>query len=85
MNADPNEETEAVEDPGGADDSGEVDEASRVAAYDLDDDGHVSPVVDVRALLGVVDARLEHAAEEGGVKGKIADVAHHIVDKFDND
>ncbi len=38
-----------------------------------------------RADLGVLDARLEQAAEEGGIKGKIAKAAHEVVDKLDND
>jgi hypothetical protein len=59
--------------------------ASRVGAYDLDGDGKVSPIEDARARLGVIDAELEQTAEEGGIKGKIAGAAHHIVDKFDND
>lgn len=60
-------------------------EESALAAYDLDGDGKISPVEEIRAGLGIADARLEQVAEEGGVKGKIADAAHHIVDKFDND
>ncbi|MFT4655920.1 MAG: hypothetical protein ACJAXA_000207 [Candidatus Aldehydirespiratoraceae bacterium] len=60
-------------------------EESALAAYDLNGDGKISPVEELRAGLGIADARLEQAAAEGGVKGKIADVAHHIVDKFDND
>lgn len=59
--------------------------ASRLGAYDLDGDGEISPIEDVRARLGVIDAELEQAAEEGGIKGKIAGAAHRIVDKFDND
>jgi hypothetical protein len=54
-------------------------------AYDLDDDGKVSLVEGARAQLGVVDARLEELGEHGGVVGKIAEVAHHLVDKLDND
>jgi hypothetical protein len=61
------------------------DEESFIAAYDLDGDGEVSAVEDVRGKLGLADARLEQIAEEGGAKGKIADAVHHIVDKFDND
>lgn len=53
--------------------------------FDLDHDGHVSTVEAERARWGVVDARLEEIAEEGGVKGHIAEAAHKIVDKFDND
>lgn len=61
------------------------DEAALLEAYDLDGDGHVSAVEDARAKLGVIDAQLEAAAEEGGVKGKIAGAAHRIVDRIDND
>ena len=61
------------------------DKASRLGAYDLDGDGKVGPIEDLRAGLGVLDARLEKIAEAGGVKGKIADVAHHVVDRIDND
>jgi hypothetical protein len=60
-------------------------ETSRLGAYDLDGDGKISMVEDARARLGVIDADLEHAAQEGGIKGKIAEAAHHIVDKLDND
>ncbi|MEL6892323.1 MAG: hypothetical protein AAFP84_12050 [Actinomycetota bacterium] len=56
-----------------------------VAAYDLDGDGEVSPIEEARAALGVVDARLEQVADDGGVKGTIAGAAHRIVDKLDND
>jgi hypothetical protein len=56
-----------------------------LAAYDLDDDGKISMIESERARLGLVDARLEEIAEEGGVKGKIADAAHHLLDKLDND
>ncbi len=61
------------------------DEANRLAAYDLDGDGEVGAIEEVRANLGIIDARLEEVAEEGGVKGKIADAAHHLVDRLDND
>ncbi len=60
-------------------------EESALAAYDLNGDGKISPIEEARAVLGVADARLEQVAEEGGFKGKIADAAHHIVDKLDND
>lgn len=59
--------------------------AARLAAYDLDGDGEVSIGEDARARLGMVDAQLQQTAEEGGVRGKIADAAHQIVDKLDND
>jgi hypothetical protein len=39
-----------------------------LAAYDLDDDGKISMIESERARLGLVDARLEEIAEEGGVK-----------------
>ena len=45
----------------------------------------VSAVEDARAVLGLADARLEQIAEEGGAKGKLAEAAHKIVDKLDND
>ena len=61
------------------------DKEIRLGAYDLDGDGKVGPIEDLRAGLGLLDAQLEGAAEEGGVKGKIADVAHHLVDRIDND
>jgi hypothetical protein len=54
-------------------------------AYDLDDDGKVSLVEAARAQLGVVDARLEEAAEHGGITGRLADAAHHVIDRLDND
>ena len=53
--------------------------------YDLDGDGKISMIESERARLGLVDARLEEIAEEGGIKGKIADAAHHVIDKLDND
>jgi hypothetical protein len=39
----------------------------------------------MRARLGLVDARLEEIADEGGIKGKLAEGAHHLLDKLDND
>lgn len=54
-------------------------------AYDLDHDGKISIVEAERARLGLVDARLEEIADEGGVKGKLAQAAHEILDKLDND
>jgi len=56
-----------------------------LAAYDLDHDGKISVVEGERARLGLVDARLEEIAEHGGLKGKIADGLHHVIDKLDND
>lgn len=60
-------------------------QAAAVEAQDLNEDGKVSIVEELRADLGVVDARLEAVADEGGVKGKIAKAAHQVVDKIDND
>lgn len=62
-----------------------TDEALDLVSYDLNDDGKISPLEGARAELGLVDARLEELAEEPGIKGRIADVAHHIIDKLDND
>jgi hypothetical protein len=63
----------------------DVEKEARVEAFDLDHDGKVSFVEGARAQLGVVDARLEEAAKDGGLKGKTAEVAHHLLDKLDND
>ena len=61
------------------------DKAVQLDAYDLDHDGKFSVVEDARANLGIVDARLEEIAEEPGLKGRLANAAHHVVDKIDND
>lgn len=60
-------------------------QAAAVEAQDLNNDGKVSITEELRSELGVVDARLEAIAEEGGIKGKLAKAAHEIVDKLDND
>lgn len=60
-------------------------EATALEAFDLDGDGKVSIVEDARARLGILDARLEEIAEGGGVTGKLAEVAHDVVDRLDND
>lgn len=60
-------------------------QAAAVEAEDLNNDGKVSIVEELRADLGVVDARLEAIADDGGIKGKIAKAAHEVVDKIDND
>jgi hypothetical protein len=57
----------------------------QVEVYDLDGDGKISLIENERARLGIIDARLEQIAEEGGVKGFVADAAHHVVDRLDND
>ncbi len=62
-----------------------IPDEAELDAFDLDQDGKISVVEEERARLGVVDARLEAIAEEGGVKGKLADAAHRVVDKLDND
>lgn len=59
---------------------------AQVEAYDLDGDGKVSAIEAERARLGIVDARLEEIAEtDDGIKGKLAQAAHQILDKLDND
>lgn len=60
-------------------------DATQLDAYDLDGDGKISILESERARLGLVDARLEEIAEEGGVKGKLAEAAHKVIDKLDND
>lgn len=62
----------------------EHDEAE-IEAFDLDGDGKISLVEQERARLGVVDAKLIEVAEEGGLKGRVADALHQVVDKLDND
>ncbi len=57
----------------------------QLAAYDLDGDGKISLLENERARLGIIDARLEQIAGEGGVKGAVADAAHHVIDRLDND
>ncbi len=68
---------------GGA--TGETDEALDLVSYDLNNDGKISPLEGARFELGLVDARLEELAAEPGIKGRLADAAHHIIDKLDND
>lgn len=61
---------------------------AELAAYDADEDGKIGLIDGYRATLGLVDAELELAAEKAdhkGVKGHLADAAHKIVDKLDND
>ncbi|HEY0521617.1 MAG TPA: hypothetical protein VGC84_19155 [Ilumatobacteraceae bacterium] len=53
--------------------------------YDLDRDGEIGVIDHERARLGLIDARLEEIAQEGGVKGSLAEVAHKVIDKIDND
>jgi hypothetical protein len=60
-------------------------EDAALDAYDLDEDGKISLIESERARLGLVDARLEELAEEPGVKGRLAEAAHKVLDKLDND
>ncbi len=72
-------------DGGATDETDETDEALDLVSYDLNNDGKISPLEGARAELGLVDARLEELAAEPGIKGRLADAAHHIIDKLDND
>ncbi|MGB8861643.1 MAG: hypothetical protein WCC60_20475 [Ilumatobacteraceae bacterium] len=63
----------------------ETDEELDLISYDLNGDGKISPLEGAREQLGLVDARLEALAEEPGIKGRLADAAHHLLDKLDND
>lgn len=82
----PHERTVANSAPSSNIDPSPEEREALLDAYDLDDDGKVSLVEEARSVLGVVDARLEEAAEEHeGVVGKLADAAHRVVDKLDND
>ena len=65
--------------------SPETDGELDLVSFDLNDDGKISPLEGARQELGLVDARLEEIAKDGGVKGKLADAAHHVLDKLDND
>lgn len=57
-----------------------------LAIYDLDGDGKISVVESMRATLGLIDARAQKIAEKrDGVLGKLATVAHRMLDRFDND
>ena len=65
----------------------DADEPDEVAleAFDLDHDGNISVTENARAELGILDAQAEKAAEEPGVKGKVAKAVHRVLDKLDND
>ena len=78
---------DSAPDDGAPDDGAhvETDEELELETFDLDHDGKISIAEQERARLGLIDARLEEIAEEGGIKGKLAGGAHHILDKFDND
>jgi hypothetical protein len=69
----------------GPSDDQQAAEELELETYDLDGDGEIGVIDHERARLGLVDARLEEIAEEGGIKGAIAEAAHKVLDKFDND
>ena len=69
--------------PTGADDAA-VDDPE-LDAYDLDGDGEIGVIEAQRARIGLVDARMEEIADEGGVKGFLAEAAHKVLDALDND
>ena len=73
------------ETPAEATDDDPTPEELNLETFDLDGDGKISVIEAERARLGLVDARLEEIAEEGGLKGTIAEAAHKVLDKFDND
>ncbi len=64
------------------------DDALEIETFDADHDGKIGLIDGYRATLGLVDAELEIAADKAehkGVKGHLADAAHKLVDKLDND
>lgn len=66
-------------------DAADAGEDAAIDPYDLDEDGKVSMIEAERGRLGIVDARMEELAEEAGIKGKLAEAAHKVLDKLDND
>lgn len=62
-----------------------IPDEAELEAFDADGDGSIGILDEERARLGVVDARLEEISHEDGVKGKLADLAHKVLDKLDND
>ena len=62
-----------------------TDDELELETYDIDHDGEIGVIDHERARLGLVDARMEEIAEEGGIKGVLAEAAHKILDVFDND
>jgi hypothetical protein len=77
--------TDEGEIPAEATDDGPTPDELNLETFDLDGDGKISVIEAERARLGLIDARLEEIAEEGGLKGSIAEAAHKVLDKFDND
>ena len=60
-------------------------EELELETFDVDGDGKIGVIDAERARLGIIDARLEQIAEEGGLAGSLAGAAHNIVDRLDND
>jgi hypothetical protein len=60
-------------------------EELELETFDVDGDGKIGMIDAERARLGLLDARLEQIAEEGGLKGSLAEAAHNLVDRLDND
>ena len=77
ISTDPTDATEPTDE--------ELTPEEEIEPFDLDDDGKVSIIEADRARLGLLDARMEEIAEEGGLKGSLAKAAHKVLDKFDND
>jgi hypothetical protein len=80
--------SEPVVDDGAAptpDDAADGPDEAALEAFDLDHDGRISVTEDVRAELGIADARAAELAEKPGLKGKIGRAAHRLLDKLDND
>ena len=75
----PNQQLDNDDDNNNDGDAGELD------PYDLDEDGKVSLIEAERGRLGIVDARMEQLADEPGIKGKLAEAAHKVLDELDND
>lgn len=70
------------------DDGTPTDDELQVETFDADHDGKIGLIDGYRAQIGLVDAELELAADKAehkGVKGHLADAAHKILDKLDND
>ena len=63
----------------------ELEVCAKADTFDLDDDGKVSIIENERLRLGLVDARMEEIAEGGGLIGTLAEAAHKVLDKLDND
>ena len=80
---DPADDRDAQDDDNRDDDN--RDDDAELDPYDLDEDGKVSLIEAERGRLGIVDAHLEELAEQPGIKGKLAQAAHKVLDELDND